>query len=177
MRRRHPAWVVLNRGVNGERTDEVLRRLTRDALDEHPDYLIALAGVNDVYQGRPLREVESTLDNIYRLSASAGVRVIAATILPFNTMSAHQAAAIHELNDWIVGRAIQLGIPCADTALSVSDPRDRDRLASSPDGLHPDVAGYRKMGGSLAAVIKRFEEQGAEGWGSPQRSVTTFRRT
>jgi acyl-CoA thioesterase I len=157
MRRRDPEWTVLNRGVNGERTDQMLRRLTRDALDERPDYLVVLAGVNDVYQGRPLRVTESNLDELYRVGAAGGARVVAATVLPFNSMTGQLAAAIHELNEWIRVRAIQLGFPCVETGLSVSNPDVPDRLAGSPDGLHPDVAGYRRMGEALAAVIEELE--------------------
>ncbi|MCI4319768.1 MAG: SGNH/GDSL hydrolase family protein [Thermoplasmata archaeon] len=165
VRKLHPEWTVLNRGVNRERTDEVLRRLTRDALDERPDYLIVLAGVNDVYQGRPLPTIRSNLDELYRLGVGTGANVIAATVLPFDSMTRRQASALHELNDWIRGRANELGFPCAETGRSVSDPHDRDRLAGSPDGLHPDVAGYRKMGEALAAVIEEVENRRAKGGG------------
>ena len=43
MMRTHPEWTVLNRGVNGERSDEIKARFQRDVLEEKPDYVIILA--------------------------------------------------------------------------------------------------------------------------------------
>ena len=157
MRRLHPEWTVLNRGVNGERTDEILRRLPRDALEERPDYVIVLAGVNDVYQGRVVAAIESNLDLLFRETVGRHSRVLAATILPFNSMSRVHATAIRALNRWIRERASALGQLYCDTNALVADPDDPGRLAGSPDGLHPDVPTYRKMGEGLTATIEAAE--------------------
>jgi lysophospholipase L1-like esterase len=42
---------------------------------------------------------------------------------------------------------------CADTRLAAADPGNIDRLSGSPDGLHPDIDGYRRMADALAPVI------------------------
>src|SRR5205809_2279958 len=54
----HPNWRVLNRGVNGERSDQIHARFERDVIAETkkgdgPFLIVIIAGVNDVYQGRP----------------------------------------------------------------------------------------------------------------------------
>ncbi|HKT21876.1 MAG TPA: hypothetical protein VJR06_04585, partial [Nitrososphaerales archaeon] len=33
----HPKWEVLNRGVNGQRSDQILSRFDRDVLKEGPE--------------------------------------------------------------------------------------------------------------------------------------------
>src|SRR3979490_2912033 len=48
----HADWRVLNRGVNGERSDQIRARFTRDVAGGRPDAGGVIAGVNDVYQGR-----------------------------------------------------------------------------------------------------------------------------
>ena len=48
----HPEWDVLNRGVNGERSDQIAARFARDVLAARPRAVVVIAGVNDVYQGR-----------------------------------------------------------------------------------------------------------------------------
>lgn len=65
MTKAHPEWMVLNRGINGQRTDDILARLHRDILEEKPDYVIVLAGVNDIYEGRPLQSIQRNLLEIY----------------------------------------------------------------------------------------------------------------
>src|SRR5438309_6212845 len=51
MTRSHPEWTVLNRGINGETSEEIRNRLPRDVLQVRPAYAIILAGVNDIFGG------------------------------------------------------------------------------------------------------------------------------
>lgn len=150
----HPEWKVSNRGINGQRSDEVLSRFTRDALEEKPDYVIILAGVNDVYQDVTLDDIKSNLKSMYMEAIAQNTVPVAATILPYNS-SEVETMEIHKLNRWIKETADGLRIPFADTNLAVADPDHRDHLLGSPDGLHPDVSGYRLM----AFVLTRAIEQ------------------
>jgi acyl-CoA thioesterase I len=157
VRRLHPEWTVLNRGVNGERSDEILRRLERDALDEHPEYVVVLAGVNDIFQGFPVDSVTANLTEMYRRIQDAKLCLVTATVLPFNSMSRAQAAGIQRVNQWIRESAQSGGHLFCDTYQLVIDPRAPTRLRSSPDGLHPDVDGYRRVGEGIAEVIQSAE--------------------
>ena len=47
--RAHPDWQVLNRGVNGERTDQISARFERDVLPAQPDAVVIIAGTAVVY--------------------------------------------------------------------------------------------------------------------------------
>lgn len=149
----HSDWTVLNRGINGQRSDEILARFERDAGQDRPDCVIILAGVNDVYQGVPLKSVKSNLLAIYQKALTAQLAVVAATVLPYNTASASEAKTIRDLNSWIKETANGLRVFFCDTNLAVRDPNDPDRLRSSPDGLHPDVSGYRRLGEALTETI------------------------
>jgi lysophospholipase L1-like esterase len=157
MIRIHPEWNVSNRGINGERSDEILRRFERDVINEHPDYVIILAGVNDILQGRPAGTVRSNLMAMYRSASTTAMRVIASTILPYNSMTHRQASAVREVNAWVKDAALTGRIIFCDTNALIRDPRDPDRLSDTPDGLHPDVAGYRRMGEGLAHCIELSE--------------------
>jgi lysophospholipase L1-like esterase len=63
--RSHPDWEVLNRGVNGERSDQIRDRFDRDVISARPAVVVVVAGVNDVYQGRRVGEVTEQLRWMY----------------------------------------------------------------------------------------------------------------
>lgn len=155
MMRMRPEWTVLNRGVNGQRSDEILSRFEEDVLQEAPNCVIILAGVNDIYQGIPIENVETNLLAMCRKAIAAKITPVAATVLPYNTASPSEAKAIRDLNSWIADTANRLGILFCDTNRAVRDPSNPDRLLSSPDGLHPDVSGYRNMGEALSETVGR----------------------
>ena len=158
----HPEWEVLNRGVNGQRSDEILSRFNCDVVEERPDYVIILAGVNDVYQGSSTDSIERNLKAMYMQAIEQHIVPVAATVLPYDSSSV-EAKEIQKLNAWIIETANRLHIPLADTNLATSDPADRNRLLSSVDGLHPDVSGYHSMGMVLAQTIehhlRRIEDE------------------
>ncbi len=154
MMRSHPEWTVLNRGVNGETAEEIRARLPRDVLLPRPAYAIILAGVNDIFGGQRAESVERHLAAMYADVLDAGVVPVAATVLPYNSATARASGEILALNAWIENLTKVLGILFCDTHAAVADPADSNRLKGTPDGLHPDVAGYRAMGEVLARTIE-----------------------
>jgi lysophospholipase L1-like esterase len=66
-----------------------------------------------------------------------------------------ESAAIREVNSWIEAISLAKGRLFCDTNLAARDEKYPDRLSSSPDGLHPDVEGYRKMGEALTVTLER----------------------
>ena len=40
---------IINRGISGDRTIDLLNRFEKDVLSENPDYIIILIGINDVW--------------------------------------------------------------------------------------------------------------------------------
>ena len=154
MMQTHPDWLVLNRGINGQRTDQIRSRFARDVLGERPDYVIVLAGVNDIYQGRSPARVQEDLASMYDQARAGSIIAVAATVLPYNVATSGDSAVIRELNRWIEATAVARGIVFCDTHRVAADPRNPARLAGSSDGLHPDVAGYRRMGEALAKAIE-----------------------
>jgi acyl-CoA thioesterase-1 len=155
--RAHPDWDVINQGINGERSDQIAARFDEDVIAKHPAVVVIIAGVNDVYQGRMAIDVERQLADMYSRAYKAHIIVVGGTILPYNTATADQNARMRDINAWIRMRSedAQAGIVFADTRPAVAAPDNPDLLASSPEGLHPDAGGYRKMADALAPAIER----------------------
>ena len=84
MMKKEPAWKVLDFGINGQRSDEIRDRLNA-ALETRPQYIIVLAGVNDIYQGDDLQETVRNLGGMYREIQRQTCIPIAASVLPFDT--------------------------------------------------------------------------------------------
>jgi len=149
-----PDWRVLNRGVNGERSDQIAARFDRDVLAERPDAVIIIAGVNDVYQGRSVATVTSVLRDLYDRAARAALPLVAGSIVPYNTASPAACQAMRAINAWIEAEADRdLNLTYVNTRAAAASANDPDRLASSPDDLHPDIDGYRRMARVLAPAL------------------------
>lgn len=150
----HPEWTVLNRGVNGERSDQIAARFDRDVLAHHPQVVIIIAGVNDVYQGRSVESVTMQLHAMYARAKAAHIPVVAGSIVPYNTATPEQNARMHAINDWIKAEASRdQNVTYVDTRKAAARPDNIDQLSASPDGLHPDVNGYHRMADALAPAI------------------------
>ena len=157
MMRRRPQWTVLNFGIAGETSLQIRARFGA-ALARRPRYIVILAGVNDIYQGWPIDQVAKNLMAMYQAAQGENIMPVAATVLPFNQATPAQAKTIDDLNAWIMQAADKLRIPLADFNAAVRDPQDPHRLADSPDGLHPDIGGYRKMGLALIDALDPIEK-------------------
>jgi lysophospholipase L1-like esterase len=148
----HPEWVVLNRGINGQRSDEIRARFERDVIQNRPAAIVIIAGVNDIYQGRSVEQVTGELQAMYARAAAAAIPVVAGSIIPFNTATPEQNQRMRQVNDWI-GR--QPNVTFADTRAAVAASGNPDALFESPDGLHPSAAGYRRMAEAIAPALQR----------------------
>ena len=165
-----PEWRVLNRGVNGERSDQIAARFDRDVLAHHPRVVIIIAGVNDVYRGHAVADVAAHLRAMYDRAKGAAIPIIAGSILPYNTATTDQNAKMHAINAWIEAQAERdPAVAFVDTRKAVARVDNLDMLASSPDGLHPDVAGYRRMADVIAPVLVRVSRRGTEPFSTDPR--------
>lgn len=159
----HPGWKVLNRGVRGQRSDQILKRFEYDVLKNDPDIVIILAGVNDLYQGYPVSHVITHLGKLYDAAAANGIVVAACTVLPFDLAAPEVTSNILKVNRWIESNAEEKGFIFCDTYNAVSDKKNPGRFTDSPDGVHPGVEGYRSMAQEIGKVIESY--LGKEGAG------------
>ena len=151
----HPEWRVINQGINGQRSDEIGARFETDVAALSPAAVVIIAGVNDVYQGRDAAHVTRELAAMYARALHAGIAVVAGSIIPYDTATADQNARMREINAWIERQVRgSRTMVFADTRAAAASPADPDRLRGSPDRLHPDVDGYRRMAEVLAPALE-----------------------
>ncbi len=155
MMRRHPEWQVSNRGVAGKRSDEILARLGGDLEIAKPQVVIILAGVNDVYQGRSVGSVEANLQKMYKLATNGSRKIVACTILPYNTADPIRQKRILEINDWIQSYAKDHGFIFCDTFRALNSADQPFHLINSPDGMHPSLEDYKRMGETITEAVEK----------------------
>ena len=148
----HPEWEVLNRGVNGERSDQIRDRFERDVVIAAPKAVVIIAGVNDVYQGLSVEQVTAELSAMYAQAARAGIRAVAGSILPYNTATPDENTRMRQINDWI---RRQPGIVFVDTRGAAAPADNPDTLLDSADGLHPTAAGYHRMADAIQPALEQ----------------------
>jgi lysophospholipase L1-like esterase len=67
---------VVNRGINGEETRDMLARFDRDVFAEHPDLVLWQVGSNAVLRDRPLEQANAPLRNGLKRLREAGMDVV-----------------------------------------------------------------------------------------------------
>jgi lysophospholipase L1-like esterase len=70
---------VINRGIGGETTTDLLGRIGRDVLSFTPELVIVTIGGNDAIRGMPVAQFKENLDKLCRLIREAGARPVLQT--------------------------------------------------------------------------------------------------
>ncbi|SEL74046.1 SGNH/GDSL hydrolase family protein [Parapedobacter koreensis] len=77
--------LVVNAGVNGNNTRNLLARVAQDCLSHRPDLVILMVGTNDMNHGKyvPLNEYEANLTKLADQLTASGSRLLLLSMLPF----------------------------------------------------------------------------------------------
>jgi lysophospholipase L1-like esterase len=139
----------LDRGIGGERSDQVRARFAQDALALRPRAVVILVGTNDAWVNNPalpLAMTEANVAAMVTLARAAGVRVLIASVTPFakqtrpplGPVPPHAEARIEAQNGWMRDYAARSGAGFIDYWRAM-------RPELTIDGVHPTAAGYALM--------------------------------
>ncbi len=152
---------IVNRGISGQTTPQMLARFRSDVIALHPKAVHILAGVNDIAGNTgpvTLADIEGNLASMIEIAQANQVRVVLATVLPaasFNwAPDLKPAASILKLNAWIRAYAAERQLVLADYYPALALPDGAMRPELSLDGVHPNKAGYRAMAPITQAAIE-----------------------
>ena len=141
-----PGTRFRNCGINGQRTDEIARRL--DDCAKGAEVLIVQGGVNDIAQGLPPEGAAANLRAMVRRGKELGLRVAVVELLPWNGGYPVAYRPIRDLNERIAAIGREEEVPVIQWYDVLEDPRrpGRMRLRWTIDLAHPSVEGYRRLG-------------------------------
>ncbi len=168
---------VINAGIGGNTTTEMLARLQRDVLDHRPDLVVLMAGTNDCCNSGKLADPAVTAANYAALADAIlpHARLVLATA-PANhgpfLATRHPAAAYGALpaaermrlaRAALLDLARRRNLPLVDmfaitagAGLIGEDPRSwmiNPVNGGKTDGVHPTSDGYRGIAAAIAAVV------------------------
>ncbi|MFW7269674.1 GDSL-type esterase/lipase family protein [Gluconacetobacter sp. Hr-1-5] len=156
---------VLNRGVVGQNTDQMVLRFEDDVVALDPVAVVIAGGANDarIYAGQPALARASVIARIRRnvtamadIAQAHHIRVIIAAITPCNDCAAlnRDPETIVAANAWLRGFAAGRHYPYADYFSVLADAKGTLPADLTTDGLHPTKAGYARMWVQLQQAAK-----------------------
>jgi lysophospholipase L1-like esterase len=141
-----------------------LQRIHSDALDQPGVGVVVLfLGTNDIWFGTPASELIDGYQQAIAMAHSAGVRIVAVTLLPRSSnpkepWTPYEQQQLEIADQWILTSGKFDGV--IDMAPAVADAYDGtcDPIAMYPpfdsgDHLHPDDAGQTAMGNSIDPTV------------------------
>jgi lysophospholipase L1-like esterase len=153
---------VLNRGIGGQTTPQMLVRFRQDVVDLQPAVVHILAGTNDLAGNTgptTLEAIENNLSSMVEIAQANHLRVVLGSVLPTLDYpwrrGLQPSPRIVALNDWMRAYAKQHGLVYADYYSAVVDGRGGFKSGLADDGVHPNPAGYAAMSPIARAALRR----------------------
>ena len=143
---------VVDRGVSGQTSQQILARFYQDVVALHPLVAHILAGTNDVAGNLGPSREQDILNNfaaMVDIARANHIHVIIGAIPPTTDFRWRRgldpAAKIVALNAKLKRLARQSGAVFVDYHAALATPAGGMREGLSTDGVHPNHAGYKVM--------------------------------
>ena len=143
---------VLDRGISGQTTQQMLLRFYDDVIALRPQTVHIMAGTNDVAGNTGPTSPANFQHNIMamvELARAHHIRVVIGSIPPaaefFWQPAIRPAATIVALNTWLKSYCAQQHIRYVDYYPLLADAQGGLKSGYSNDGVHPDKDGYAQM--------------------------------
>lgn len=149
----NPDRFWLNQGISGDTTSGVLKRLSL-LKDTQPDTIYVMAGINDLKQGTPNREILRNLQAIVRQlkAAHPNSKIYLASILP-TRLPDLSVNRIRRLNYNIRRLAEQENVQFFDLHPAFADAEGKLQAQLTVDGLHLNANGYRVWQAAMTPIF------------------------
>lgn len=152
----------LCRGISGQTTSHMLCRFRSDVIELHPEFVVILAGTNDI----ALNNGPITLQNIFRnimsmceLAAANSIKPVLCSVLPckgyrWRPEVTDARDQIIRLNEMLQEYASQNNFIYIDYHSAMKDAENGLPSNLSSDGCHPTSEGYKIMEGIILTTLQ-----------------------
>ena len=164
------AWLwnrhLVGRGISGQTTAQMLVRFRADVIDLNPEYVVILAGTNDIARNNGFIKLPNVLKNIIsmvELAKAHGIKPVLCTVLPAHEFGWRKQlgdprSQIDSLNAMITDYAAQNNLPLVDYFSVMKDDEKTLKAEYRRDAVHPNLAGYKVMEVELLKVLEAARE-------------------
>lgn len=137
---------IINAGINGETSQEGLRRLPKLLEDPSVKLMILCSGGNDILQKKPMEELKQNLKTMIRMAKKKNIDVLLVSVPNIGLFGLSPLKLYEEV-------AEEENIPLLSGMLAdiLSQPSLKN------DQIHPNASGYKKMAEQIYETMK---EQG-----------------
>jgi lysophospholipase L1-like esterase len=158
---------VVNRGIVGQNTDQMLMRFEDDVVALSPVAVVIAGGANDarVFEGPPAAQREAVVARIARnvramadIAQANRIKVVIAAVTPCRgcAVLGRDPATLLAVNARLKAFAAERGYSFVDYYSALADADGQLAAPLSKDGLHTTPDGYRRMWARLAPVLAPF---------------------
>ena len=154
---------LINKGVGSETTSQILDRFNKDVVSLGPEFVIILAGINDIAQNTGYISVSETFANIINMAETANshnITPVLCSVLPAYNIAwrpeIKSADLVIELNDRLKNYCIENNTVFLDYFSSMVGEKKELRSELTYDGVHPDKEGYIVMERVLLETIQKI---------------------
>lgn len=161
----HPGFFapgMVNRGISGQTTPQMLVRFQADVVALRPRLVHIMAGTNDVAGNTGATDAQAWRNNIIAmvtLAKAAKIGVILAAIPPAAAFpwkpALRPSPTIQALNLWLKDYARREGLTFVDYHAALAEPDGALKKALTFDGIHPNAAGYDAIEPLTRDAIRR----------------------
>jgi lysophospholipase L1-like esterase len=151
-----PEFNIINKGLSGNKSAHLLRRLNRDLVASTPEMIIILIGTNDIAQGYTDEEILNYLHGILDIcSENIHIKnIFIASVLPTRNNEPRPNERIRELNKKIQIIAEEFKVNYLDLYSLFVDGTGQLFSDLTNDGLHLNEKAYLKWAHFLRKLLK-----------------------
>lgn len=150
------------RGISGQTTSHMLVRMRKDVVGLHPDYVVILAGTNDIAMNNGYIAPDDIFGNIVsmcEIASANGVAPVLCSILPVKQYHWRPevtdcAERIMNINRMLEDYASEYGYRYVDLHSALKDEENGLPEAYSYDGVHLTTEGYDVIEAILLDVLR-----------------------
>ncbi len=152
----------VDRGISGQTSPQMLLRFRADVINLHPKAVVIECGTNDIAGNTGPSTLEMIEDNIMSMAELAKankIKVILGSVPPSIKYGwrpeVQPADKIIALNVWIRDYAAKNHFAYINYYDALVDDQKGMKSVYSPDGVHPNKAGYSVMEKLAGPIVKK----------------------